>query len=114
MGSRGPQRTPTKALTLRGSRLGKRRSAPTKPAPRPSISPKRRARPIRDLEKIIRTGIPGYDPFDQAGDCRFDPAAARKAIRFFETDLTHVKGAKARQPFLLEPWEQAIVGNLFG
>jgi len=28
--------------------------------------------------------------------------------------LQHVKGAKARTPFLLERWQKAVVGNLFG
>ncbi len=33
---------------------------------------------------------------------------------FFHEDLTHVKGALARQPFILEDWESAIIVNLFG
>jgi phage terminase large subunit-like protein len=59
-------------------------------------------------------GIPGYDPHLQAGDCWFDPAAARKAIRFMETELSHVKGELARKPLLLARWQRAIVANLFG
>ncbi len=95
-----------------GSRLAKRRTK--KPAPTPVRVKPKRARPIRDLEKTIRDGIPGYDPYDQAGDCVFDVKAAKRAIRFFESELCHVKGEKARTPFLLERWQQAVIGNLFG
>lgn len=112
MGARGPQQTPTKALKLRGSRLAKRRTR--KPEPAPTVRKPVRARPIRDLAKIVRTSVPGYDPYDQAGDSVFDDAAARKAIKFIEGELTHSKGAKAREPFLLEDWQRAIIANLFG
>jgi len=58
--------------------------------------------------------LPGYDPFELAGDCCFDEDEAQRAIDFFPTFLTHVKGPKAGQPFELERWEQAIIANLFG
>lgn len=72
-----------------------------------------------DLQKIIRTGIPGYDPYAQAGDCWFDEEAATFAIDFIETQCSFTKGTKdgqplASQPFILEPWQKAIVANLFG
>lgn len=59
--------------------------------------------------------IPGYDPVASAsaGDW-FDPTAAQRAIDFFPECLQHVEGAMAGQPFLLEPWEQAIVACIFG
>jgi len=69
--------------------------------------------------KVIRR-IPGYDSVATAGECWFDAKAAERAIRFFEECLTHVKGEKAGsgdkppQAFLLDPWEQAIVANIFG
>ena len=67
-----------------------------------------------DLHKIA-LGIPGYDPFAtaEAGDW-FDEEAARQAIEFFPEALTHVKGRWAGQPFILEPWEAAIIANMFG
>lgn len=67
-----------------------------------------------DLHKIAQ-GIPGYDPFATAepGDW-FDEDAARDALEFFPEALTHVKGRWARTPFVLEPWQQAIIANLFG
>lgn len=58
--------------------------------------------------------VPGYDAIATAGRCEFDPKAANNAVEFIETMLTHYKGPKGGQLFLLEPWEKAIVGNLFG
>ena len=58
--------------------------------------------------------IPGYDPYRDAGDCTFDEKAGQKAIDFFHECITHVKGDLAKQPFILEPWEQAIIANIFG
>ena len=110
MAKRGPEQHDQKALKLRGSRLAKRRERKAAP---PVEFKRPRARPIRDLDKIILK-IPAYDPHAQAGDCVFDPKTAKKAIRFFEQELRHVKGAKARTPFLLERWQQAIIANLFG
>lgn len=69
-----------------------------------------------EIDDLIRT-IPGYDPFVSAGDCHFDADAARRAIDFVETYLTFSKdSAKSAMgsPFVLQPWQKAIVGNLFG
>jgi len=63
--------------------------------------------------KLLRL-IPGYDPFANCGECWFEPAIAQKAIDFFQECLTHVEGELAHKPFLLEPWQQSIVANLFG
>jgi phage terminase large subunit-like protein len=71
----------------------------------------RRARPTRgDVYRLI----PGYDPFATCGDCTFDNRAARRAIDFFHECLTFTAGEWMGEPFVLEPWQQAIVGNLFG
>lgn len=43
----------------------------------------------------------------------FDEDAARRAITFFPL-LRHSKGEWAGTPFDLEPWQEFIVGNLFG
>jgi len=71
----------------------------------------------RPLPKLLRSlpAIPGYDPVATAdeGDW-FDEAAARKAIDFFAELLRHEKGRFAGKPFVLLPWQQAIVANLFG
>lgn len=58
--------------------------------------------------------LPGYDPFRSPGDSWFDADAATRAIDFIQEAIHHVEGDKARQPFLLSPWQKAFVGNLFG
>ena len=85
-----------------------------KPAPPPIKIKKLKPRPIRGLKRLCQTKIPGYDPWRDAGDCHFDQKAARHAIEWIEGELSHVKGAKAREPFLLEDWQRAIIATLFG
>ncbi len=65
---------------------------------------------LRDIIKLV----PGYDPNASAGDCWFDDVAGQQAIDFFHECLTHTKGKWAGRPLLLELWQQAIIGNLFG
>jgi len=65
------------------------------------------------LTEIIRL-LPGYDPYRDKGDCKFDPVAGQFAIDFFHEVLTHVKTEWAKKPLFLEPWQQAIVANLWG
>lgn len=65
------------------------------------------------MRKLIQR-IPGYDPIATAGDCWFDEDAAQLSIDFFPEYLKHVEGDKAGQPFVLEPWEQSIIANIFG
>lgn len=65
------------------------------------------------LVEAIRL-IPGYDPFADSEGFWFVDELAQRAIDFFAECLTHVKGKLAGQPFILEPWEQAIIANLFG
>lgn len=59
-------------------------------------------------------GIPGYDPCRSAGDAHFDEHAARRAIDFFHECLTFTAGEWMGRPFDLQPWQRAIVANLFG
>lgn len=73
---------------------------------RRSLAPKR--------WRSILCNIPGYDPFLHADDCWFDADAAQFYIDFIENCCTHIEGPLAGQPFLLEPWEKAIVANIFG
>lgn len=58
--------------------------------------------------------LPNYDPRVQAGGCTFDEAAAQKAIDFFGRYIFHVEGEWAGKNLKLEPWQKAIVANLFG
>ena len=48
------------------------------------------------------------------GGYYFDQAAADRAIAFFPEVLVHVKGRWAGQPFELLPWEQEVIGQIFG
>src|SRR5262250_1906647 len=49
------------------------------------------------------------------GEFWFDEAAAQRAVDFFSECLVHIKGERAGQPFVLEPWqEHDIVRPLFG
>ena len=66
-----------------------------------------------DLKETIRL-LPGYDPYDQAGDCWFDEECAQNTIAFVQACCTHVKGELAGQTIKLEPWQQAIFANLWG
>ena len=64
-------------------------------------------------DRIIQL-IPGYDPTANAEGCEFDYEAAMNAYMWFLEEQVFVEGEKAGQPFELEEWQQAIVGNLFG
>ncbi|MCC7291475.1 MAG: terminase large subunit [Phycisphaerales bacterium] len=64
--------------------------------------------------EIICRNIPGYDPFLFSGESCFDPKAAQRALDFFEECLTFTAGEWMGQPFRLQPWQQAVVANLFG
>jgi len=66
-----------------------------------------------DLQRVIRM-IPNYDPFAQAGDCWFDEEAAQFAVDFIQQLCHHVKGPLGGQLIRLEPWQQAIIANLWG
>lgn len=44
----------------------------------------------------------------------FDERAAKRATAFFPLVLRHSKGKWSRTPVYLEPWQQFIVGSLFG
>lgn len=66
-----------------------------------------------ELEKVLRE-IPNYDPWAQAADSYLDHAAALHAINWFPEKLRHVEGTSKGEPFVLERWEAAIVGNTFG
>lgn len=69
--------------------------------------------PNKTWQKLLRQ-VPGYDPIASAGDCWFDASAAQTALDFFPECLKFIEGDRAGHPFDLEPWQQAIVANLFG
>src|ERR1700677_3841947 len=43
----------------------------------------------------------------------WDAAAALHALTFF-THLRHSTGEWAHQPFMLQPWQDFVIGSLFG
>ena len=111
----GPKPTPTAVLAARGGWRGKKRIKDEAMAGRKKIGWQKRPKTvIPDLDAICRTGIPGYDPWRDTGGAEFVEAAALHAVAFFHEQLSHVKGSRARQPFILERFQAAIVGNLFG
>lgn len=71
------------------------------------------AKPNAKWKAIIKN-VPGYDPFRDSAGYVFDADEAERYISFFAEFLTHVEGAVAGQPFLLSPWEESVVANLFG
>lgn len=58
--------------------------------------------------------IPGYDPFRLSESFWFDEDAADLVIGFFSECLHHVEGSFVGQPLTPEPWQKAILANLFG
>lgn len=67
----------------------------------------------KEIESVLRE-IPGYNPWDQAGDSWLDHAAAVRAINWFAENLKHVEGSARGDSFVLKRWQAAIVGNIYG
>ena len=67
-----------------------------------------------ELAKQAPANLAGFDPTSNAADTIYDAVAADRAARFFPACLVHVKGAKAGEPFQLEPWQADIVKTAFG
>lgn len=70
--------------------------------------------PPDQLERYCRDLIPGYDAWRSVGDCYFDADRANWAINFIENCCKYSNARWAGQPFMLQPWQVAFVGNLFG
>lgn len=68
-----------------------------------------------DVKKLLRL-LPEYDPFAfTSGRWYFDTKTAQRALDFFAECQTFIEGSDvAGKPFILEPWQMAIVCNLFG
>lgn len=58
--------------------------------------------------------LPGYDCFRDATGFWFDEDAADHVVEFFETRLCHTEGALCGRPLLLQPWQKAFLGAIFG
>jgi len=77
----------------------------------PTTTPSRRI-PVK-WAKLLQL-IPGHDPITTAEDAFFVPSIAQDALDFFPECLKHIEGDLYGKPFVLEPWEQSIIANLFG
>jgi phage terminase large subunit-like protein len=62
---------------------------------------------LRDGQLVPLSAVP-------VGAMWLDHAAAVHAINWFPENLKHVEGSARGEPFLLRPWQAAIVGNTFG
>lgn len=63
--------------------------------------------------KILRC-LPAYDCFRDSAGYWFDEDAAEHVVQFFETRLHHVEGDLCGQPLVLQDWQTAILGAIFG
>jgi phage terminase large subunit-like protein len=70
--------------------------------------------PADRIERVARTGVPGYDAWRGADRFTFSHATARRYLEFIESCCTFTAAAWAGQPFILQDWQAAIVANLFG
>lgn len=66
------------------------------------------------MPRINNGKIPGYDPYADCKGYHFSKALADKACGFFRDHLTFTKGEWAEQPFILRPWQRAIIRAIFG
>lgn len=66
-----------------------------------------------DVEALSRK-VPGYDPWETSGDCTFDVARAEQVLDFCRECLKFTEGKRATKPVELEPWQSAILVNLYG
>ena len=76
---------------------------------------KQNKKPIPKRWLEVFESLPGYDPVATAAPGHwFDVTKADHAAQFFPVIVKHVKGAMYGKPFDLQPWQQAVVGCLFG
>lgn len=83
--------------------------------------PKTRRKPSsRDAQKSDEWSaaafnhLPNYDAIKTAGSAVWCADSARHAINFIEGLCHFTEGVWAGKPFVLLPWQRAVVGNLYG
>ena len=54
------------------------------------------------------------DEYPTKGRWTFDVEEAERFIRFIQDYTRHTRGSWAGKPFLLSPWQQFLIANLFG
>ena len=77
-------------------------------------SKKTSSRSARDHPAARWNTIPGYDAIATAGNCVFDEKAANHVIRFIESACKLTTSTWAGQPFVLLPWQKAVIANAYG
>jgi phage terminase large subunit-like protein len=55
-----------------------------------------------------------YDPWRDAGDCRFDEETAERVCNYWESTYSLKDGKFEGMPFKLQKWQRQILGHLFG
>ncbi|MGA1022258.1 MAG: terminase large subunit [Candidatus Puniceispirillaceae bacterium] len=63
--------------------------------------------------ELVRLACKRYQNDRASGKWQFDEDLAQHAVSFIEA-LTHTTGEAAGRPFILEPWQEFIVWNIFG
>lgn len=66
------------------------------------------------IEECCRTMLPGYDAWCGADAFVFDPQQALRACAFVQKCLCLTTGRWLGQPFDVQPWQAAIIGNIHG
>lgn len=65
--------------------------------------------------EYIRKSIERFlELLNDPGEWKFDAAAGEKYIQFIQGYLVHTRGQWAGKPFILSPWQQFLVVNIFG
>src|SRR4051794_15571782 len=66
------------------------------------------------IEDACRRLIPGYDAWACADGYYFDHAEAKRIIDFAHEMCVFTNSKWAQTPVILQPWQVAFLGNLFG
>src|SRR5689334_11944738 len=66
------------------------------------------------IEECCRTLLPGYDAWKHDGSFIFDPEQALRACEFISECCRLTTGRRNGQPFDVQPWQAAIIGNIHG
>lgn len=71
-------------------------------------------RPIGKLERLAYERAEADEENGPRRGLYFDDAKAERGVEFFRRYLRHIKGKWARSAFVLEPWQEFIVRQVFG
>lgn len=130
-GKRGPDPLSSEELSRRGShragrraaeergeigrkRFVRRKSPPRAPLPGDEFAWGDPRRDSIETWLPLLLELPEWDPRWQAKGYRFDGHKARRAIGWIERNVYHQKGSRRGQLVRLDPWQRALIANLFG